>query len=117
MADKTKTTEAIDLWIDRFEELMPNDGNLTEEILAAAGGLPLVYDTTPTDDAEQLHYLKRSTQVFARSYASGMAKNKSVFALGRVEMYLGVNDVHRAARERASSNYWLVVQRWIEQSY
>jgi hypothetical protein len=107
----------IEAWLDGLEKLIPEDGRLTHEILETAGPLPVpTIENSSKMDAESTYLSARGAQIEAKTFAMGLAKNRSVFALNRAAMWRGSNEAMQK-REWAQSDFWKNVQGWIEATY
>jgi hypothetical protein len=120
--DNDDATRAVDGWITRIEQAMPENGDLTEQVLAEAGQLPVVIK--PADPAEGLSereaMMRRAAargfaEGFAKSYAKAQARSRSQRAwiqYGSLRDQDGDNT--DASRALAQGTYWGQVADWVD---
>ncbi|WHP61134.1 hypothetical protein QMY03_09610 [Arthrobacter sp. KFRI-F3372] len=121
-ADNGDAVRAVDDWIKRLEQAMPENGALTEQVLAEAGQLPVVIKPARLEQGlseRDAMFRRAADRGFAEGFAKSYAKSQAQFRSDEAWIQYGSlqdqdGDKTDSSRALAQGTYWGKVADWVD---
>ena len=110
--------KAVDAWLAKLDDLAPEDGLLTQEILLAVGEFPVVIDPDAIDEDDDPSDIELE-RVGALAYSQGWCRRRLVTHIDKAMVKYGKSRDKRGENDpetvelRARVRYWESVQKWV----
>jgi hypothetical protein len=110
---------AIDGWLSRLVDLIPDDGRLTDEILRTAGRLPVIAAEVHTEgrspreivDDRELGAI--GALAYSQAYAGRNVERRALYARAACHEAKVTGDATAMANAQASADFWAQIGRYI----